>query len=73
VQDELYRVFHNEHFSVVLTEDVAGVELGGALKNIVAIAAGLVDGLGYGNNTKANRLNKLAVARLMSFYEQKWK
>jgi glycerol-3-phosphate dehydrogenase (NAD+) len=53
VREDLYRLFHTDNFTVELTADVAGVELGGALKNIVAIAAGLVDGLGFGNNTKA--------------------
>jgi glycerol-3-phosphate dehydrogenase len=39
-------------FKVQLIEDVSGVSLCGALKNVVAVAAGLSDGLGYGNNTK---------------------
>ena len=40
-------------FRVYTSEDVAGVELGGALKNVYAIACGLADGLGYGENAKA--------------------
>jgi glycerol-3-phosphate dehydrogenase (NAD(P)+) len=38
---------------VYTTEDVTGVELGGAIKNVMAIAAGVADGLGYGHNTRA--------------------
>ena len=40
-------------FRVYTSDDVAGVELGGALKNVVAIACGISDGLGYGENAKA--------------------
>lgn len=46
-------MFQTKYFKVSTVEDVYGVELCGALKNIVAIAAGLSDGLGYGQNTKA--------------------
>lgn len=53
VRQDLYTLFNTDNFVVELCSDVAGVELGGALKNIIAIAAGVVDGLGYGNNTKA--------------------
>jgi glycerol-3-phosphate dehydrogenase (NAD(P)+) len=42
-----------DRFRVYTTEDVIGVELGGALKNVVAIAAGIADGLGCGHNTRA--------------------
>lgn len=47
------KLFHRPYFHVSLTSDVAGVSLGGALKNIVALAAGFVDGLGWGDNAKA--------------------
>lgn len=47
------RLFHTHYFHVRMVSDVAGVSLGGALKNVVALAAGWVDGLGWGNNAKA--------------------
>lgn len=47
------KLFHRPYFHVRMVSDVAGVSLGGALKNIVAIAAGMVDGLGWGDNAKA--------------------
>ncbi|MET0395863.1 MAG: NAD(P)H-dependent glycerol-3-phosphate dehydrogenase [Longimicrobiaceae bacterium] len=46
-------LFQTDYFRVYTSSDVAGVELGGALKNVIAIAAGVVEGLGFGNNTRA--------------------
>jgi len=46
-------LFHRPYFHVRLVSDVAGVSLGGALKNVVALAAGFVDGRGWGDNAKA--------------------
>lgn len=46
-------LFHRPYFHVQMVSDVAGVSLGGALKNIVALAAGFVDGRGWGDNAKA--------------------
>jgi glycerol-3-phosphate dehydrogenase (NAD(P)+) len=47
------KIFMNERFRIYTHDDVIGVELGGALKNIIAIAAGACDGIGFGDNTKA--------------------
>jgi len=49
----LKTLFHRPYFHVRMVSDVAGVSLGGALKNIVALAAGFVDGRGWGDNAKA--------------------
>jgi len=46
-------LFHRPTFRVYTSPDVRGVELGGALKNVIAIAAGVCDGLGFGDNSKA--------------------
>lgn len=51
--DTFKTLFQRPYFLVQMTSDVAGVSLGGALKNVVALAAGFVDGMGWGNNTKA--------------------
>ena len=45
--------FMNETFRVYTSPDMLGMELGGSLKNVIALAAGMCDGLGYGDNTKA--------------------
>ncbi len=50
---QIQELFTNEAFRVYTLEDVVGVELGGALKNVIAVAAGIGDGMGYGDNTKA--------------------
>ena len=49
----LQRIFMNDTFRVYTSPDVLGIEIGGALKNVIALAAGIADGLGYGDNTKA--------------------
>jgi glycerol-3-phosphate dehydrogenase (NAD(P)+) len=46
-------VFMNEVFRVYITPDMLGMQIGAALKNVVALGAGMADGLGYGDNTKA--------------------
>ncbi len=51
--ETVQHVFMNENFRVYTSSDVVGVELGGALKNIIALTAGINDGLGLGDNSKA--------------------
>ena len=46
-------LFMNQYFRVYTNDDVIGVEIGGALKNVIALAAGIIDGLEYGDNAKA--------------------
>ncbi len=46
-------LFHRPAFRVYTSDDIQGVEMGGALKNVIAIAAGCGDGLGFGDNSKA--------------------
>jgi glycerol-3-phosphate dehydrogenase (NAD(P)+) len=53
VAERVYEIMNSPSFQVYTSEDVVGVELGGALKNIIALGAGMVDGLGYGDNAKA--------------------
>ena len=50
---EVQELFTTERFRVYTSSDVTGVEIGGALKNVIAIACGASDGLGFGSNTKA--------------------
>jgi len=51
--EAVQRVFATPYFRVYTSSDVIGVELGGALKNVIAIAAGTSDGLGFGHNTRS--------------------
>ena len=51
--EQLVTRLHNERFRVYTTGDIVGVEVGGAVKNALAIAAGIADGLGFGANTRA--------------------
>lgn len=63
---EVQETFMTERFRVYTNSDVAGVEFGGALKNIIAIASGVSDGLGFGTNAKAALLTRgiVEIARL---------
>lgn len=49
----LQSIFHSETFRIYTNTDIIGVELGGSMKNVIAIACGLCDGLGFGTNTKS--------------------
>lgn len=62
----IQNLFMNEVFRVYISPDILGMELGGALKNVVALAAGIADGLGYGDNTKAALITRgiTEIARL---------
>lgn len=51
--NQVQEVFSTDYFRVYTNNDVIGTELGGALKNVIALAAGVCDGLGYGYNTRA--------------------
>jgi glycerol-3-phosphate dehydrogenase (NAD(P)+) len=69
VAGELQQLFSTGAFRVYTNPDVVGCELGGALKNVVAIAAGIADGMGFGDNTRAalitrgvSELTRLGVA-----------
>lgn len=53
IAEQIQHLFNNDMFRVYTLDDVIGVELGGALKNAIAIAAGISDGLGFGDNAKA--------------------
>ncbi len=53
VAEQIQQLFVNDTFRVYTLDDVIGVELGGALKNVIAIAAGIGDGMGFGDNSKA--------------------
>jgi glycerol-3-phosphate dehydrogenase (NAD(P)+) len=58
---KVQKVFFRPYFRVYTNDDIVGVEIAVALKNIIAIAAGVCDGLGYGDNTKAALLTRALV------------
>lgn len=59
-------LFRTDYFRVYTNADIVGVELGGALKNVIALAAGVSDGLGFGHNARAALINRglVEIARL---------
>ncbi|MFB4163432.1 NAD(P)H-dependent glycerol-3-phosphate dehydrogenase [Alteribacillus sp. JSM 102045] len=64
--EEVQELFMNNNFRVYTNHDLIGVEIGGALKNIIALGIGLTDGLGYGDNAKAALMTRglAEIARL---------
>ena len=66
IAEYLQNTFMSDVFRVYISPDVLGIELGAALKNVVALAAGIADGLGYGDNTKAALITRgiAEIARL---------
>ena len=70
--EEVQDIFITDRFRVYTTEDVVGVELGGALKNIIALGAGLSDGMGFGDNAKAALMTRglAEIKRLGSHVEK---
>lgn len=68
ILDRTQKIFMNEYFRVYTNTDLIGVELGVSLKNTIAIAAGICDGLGFGDNTKAALLTRglAEIKRLVS-------
>ncbi len=66
IAQALQAIFSTNHFRVYTSDDVAGIELGGALKNIFAISAGISDGLGLGDNSKAALVTR-SLAELIRF------
>lgn len=58
VTRQVQQILRNDYFLPYLHDDVPGVEVGGAVKNVLAIASGVVDGLGFGNNTRAAMITR---------------
>jgi glycerol-3-phosphate dehydrogenase (NAD(P)+) len=78
LRESLQAIFMTERFRIYTNSDVIGIELGGSLKNVIAIACGVSDGLGFGTNTKAailsrglaeiSRLGQAMGAKLKTFF-----
>ena len=62
---EIQNIMSTTYFRIYTTYDVIGCEIGGSLKNVIAIAAGIIDGLGLGDNTKAALITR-GLAEILS-------
>lgn len=63
---KIQELFNSKNFRVYLNEDIVGVEIGGAVKNCLAIGAGIADGMGFGDNTKAALITR-GIAEMTRF------
>ena len=63
---QLAQYFHSDNFRVYTNNDIVGVEIGGTVKNVLAIAAGIIDGLGFGANARAALITR-GLAEMMRF------
>lgn len=63
---KIQELFNTQNFRVYVNEDIVGVEIGGAVKNCLAIGAGIADGLGFGDNTKAALITR-GIAEMTRF------
>lgn len=66
LQKEVVQLFHGGNLRIYPSDDVLGVEIGGAVKNVLAIATGIADGLGYGANTQAALITR-GLAEMVRF------
>jgi glycerol-3-phosphate dehydrogenase (NAD(P)+) len=69
IADEIAHAFQGKTFRIYTSDDVIGVELGGSIKNVLAIAAGISDGLGYGANARAAIITR-GLAEIMRLGEK---
>jgi len=71
IAEKIQDMFMTRTFRVYTNPDIVGVEMGGAIKNIIAIAAGITDGLGYGDNSMAALITRglMEISRLGSYFD----
>jgi glycerol-3-phosphate dehydrogenase (NAD(P)+) len=66
LSNSVAKIFHHGSMRVYLSDDIAGVTVGGSLKNIIAIASGISDGMGFGNNARAALMTR-GIAEITRF------